>query len=215
LHPVDEPPFVTIRYSSAGIPYLAEADAPPASAPGPAPSAIRRILLFALAFACLQALWLNARDTAVERFVIDDLTVRPAAAVIALLTPTVGVIADGMRLKAAGGGISVRNGCEGIDVLLLLTAAFAACHLSWRQRLAGIAGGALLVFALNQLRIVALFYASRGDRAWFDALHGTVAPVILVISAGLFFTFWLKRADLTSRPGQHVHDSSNGGSELA
>ena len=78
-------------------------------------------------------------------------------------------------------------------MLFLLIAAFASAQLPWRARLGGLLAGTLLVFVLNQGRILALFYAYRSDKALFDLLHGTVAPLLLIALSSLFFLFWLAR----------------------
>ena len=150
-------------------------------------------LLFGLAFLLLQSAYSAVRDTWVERLVIDTLTVKSAAWSIRTLTPEVAVQAVGTRLKAPGGGINIINGCEGTEVLFLLLAAFASAALPWRARLGGVLVGTVLVFVLNQGRILALFYAYRSDKALFDLLHGTLAPLLLIACSALFFLFWLKR----------------------
>jgi hypothetical protein len=50
-----------------------------------------------------------------------------------------------------------------------------------------------VVFGLNQVRIVALFFANRADRELFALLHGTVAPLLMVAAVALFFTAWMGR----------------------
>lgn len=183
-----------IRRSPTGVPYLADSTSGMA---GPlqrvAMSPLRRIVLFIVVFVALQALWLAAAGSFVERMVIDKATVQVATTWIHLLTPDLPVFAAGPRLTAPGGGINVLKGCEGTDVLFLLLAAFAVADLSWRRRLIGVLLGATLVYLLNQARVVALFYAYRQDKALFDLLHGTLGPLVLVVVVGLFFFAWLQQ----------------------
>ena len=153
----------------------------------------RRVLGFLLTFAMLWWGYESARGSAVERFVVDRLTVSTAATVIDAIAPSIGVRASGSRLLAEGGGLNVLAGCEGVDVLLLLAAALAAAPLPLRSRLAGLAIGAVVVFGLNQVRIVALFFANRADRELFALLHGTVTPLLMVAAVALFFTAWMGR----------------------
>ena len=43
------------------------------------------------------------------------------------------------------------------------------------------------MFGLNQLRLLVLFYAFRGNRPLFESLHGLVLPLALIAAtAGLF-----------------------------
>lgn len=151
-----------------------------------------RIMLFAGLFAAMQFGWNSARDTSLERIAIDVLTVRPAAWLINHITPEIMVQAAGTRLKAAGGGINILNGCEGSDVVFLLAAAMLSAPLRMKWRLLGIGIGSIAILSCNQVRILALFYANRTDKALFELLHGIVAPVILILIATGFYVFWLE-----------------------
>lgn len=152
-----------------------------------------RAAAFVALFALLQTLYGAARGTWVERLVIDQMTVQTAAWLIDAAAPSVGVTAEGSRLRAPGGGINVINGCEGVDVAFLMACAMLVAPQSMRARLGGLLVGSAVVFMLNQARVVGLFYAFRNDRALFDMLHGVLAPLLLIIAAGGFFVVWLNR----------------------
>jgi len=153
----------------------------------------RVLLIFLAVFFALQYGWEMGRDSAVERVFIDELTVRPAAWIIDRLWPAFQVHAEGHRLVAAAGRLNILNGCEGMETLFLLAAAFFAYPFAWRTRLLGLVAGTLLVFALNQARIVVLWHAFLHDRAWFGVLHGTVLPVLLVAACLVYFLALLGR----------------------
>lgn len=152
-----------------------------------------RIALFVGLFAGLQWSYAQMSGTWLERWVIDGLTVLPAAALLGAVDPSLGVTASGPRLVAAGGGLNVLNGCEGTDIAFLLSSAMAVAPLSAARRFVGAAAGLALVFILNQARIIALFYAYREQPSSFDLLHGFVAPLTLVVACTAFFLFWLGR----------------------
>lgn len=154
---------------------------------------LRLLLLFLATFLALQYAWEMSRGTALERLVIHDLTVRPAAWIIDRVWPDAGVEAREHRLVGPRGRLNVLNGCEGLETLFLLLAAFVAYPFGWRARLLGMGLGSLLVFVLNQGRIVALWHAFTGDRALFGILHGTVLPLALVAACLVFFLSFLDR----------------------
>ena len=164
----------------------------PADAPSPAPlrAWIGRAAGFLLLFVLLQAGWEAARGTWLERWWIHELTVRTAAAAIGVITPEAQARADGPTIAAPGGGLNVRIGCDGADVVFLLAAAILCFPMRWRVRLAALASGVVFVFVLNQLRVVGLFYAFRHDRALFDLMHAAGAPLLMVALCGLFFHAW-------------------------
>jgi exosortase/archaeosortase family protein len=151
------------------------------------------LLMFLFVFAALQAAWTSARDTDIERFVIDAITVAPAVVLINAVSPHIGAVAEGSRIRAPGGGINILHGCDGLDVLFLLIAGFVAAPIPWRHRLGGVVMGIALVYVLNQGRILGLFYAHRRDPQLFDLLHGTVLPLLLVAAVALFFLAWTGR----------------------
>lgn len=180
--------------TSKGVPYLSDGfDLSALEAPRKPRSLIIQVLIFFSVFVALQSAYNAARETWVERLLIDNLTVKSAALLINTLSPQAQAVPVGTRLKAPGGGINILNGCEGTEVLFLLVAAFIACPLTWRVRLVGLLCGTLLVFVLNQARILALFYAFRSDKALFDLLHTIVAPVVMIAIASLFFHACLTR----------------------
>ena len=154
--------------------------------------------IFLLSFAVLQGLYSQHSGGALERFFVETLGSDPAVLLIQILTPEVHARADGARILATGGGISIRAGCEGSEVFFLLVSAFLTVPLPWRSRLAGLLAGALLVAALNQCRILALFYSFRANRELFDLLHTIVAPIVLIALTGLFFHAWLQRTPRTA-----------------
>jgi exosortase/archaeosortase family protein len=94
-------------------------------------------------------------------------------------------------LRAPGGGLNILNGCEGMEALFLLSAAFAVVPLPWRQRLTGLVLGIAIVFVVNQVRILLLFYGYRESPAWFEALHTTITPIGVVLVISAYFYAWL------------------------
>ncbi|TDP84785.1 exosortase/archaeosortase family protein [Aquabacterium commune] len=160
-------------------------------------STLWRAAIFIALFALLQGLYGAAKGSWVERLVVDHATVQTAAWLIDAVDPSVGVTPAGPRLRAPGGGINILNGCEGIEAAFMMVAAMLVAPLPLRTRVSGMLVGSMLVFVLNQARVVALFYAFRADKALFDMLHGIVAPMLLIIGAAAFFVIWLNRYAIT------------------
>jgi exosortase/archaeosortase family protein len=156
------------------------------------------LAIFMLVVFALQWSWGQARGTTFERLVIDQATVTTAVHVINYLTPQVSAVAMGSLIQAPNGGINIINGCEGTEVLFLLMAAILAYPLSWQLRVAGLLGGTVIVFVLNQLRLLALFYSYCNDRPLFDQLHGLVAPLVLIMATLAFFMILIRLDQDTS-----------------
>lgn len=177
-----------IPLSPSGVPYLPDGVIGSPEPPRPPRALWLTVVFFLGTFALLQWGWSASRGTWVERMVVNEATVRPAAGLVRLITPDIPAKAVAASIKAPGGGLNILNGCEGTEVMFLLTAAFAAVGMPWRRRTGSLAAGLALIYIANQARILALFYAYRADRALFDMLHTAVLPVVLVaLAAGYFY----------------------------
>lgn len=155
---------------------------------------LRFALVFLLFFFVLQYAYSASRGGLAEHLIIDLATVLPSAAAINLIAPDAGAQASGNRIVSPHGSLSVRNGCEGTETVFLLLAAIAAFKAPWRHKLKGAVLGTLIVYGLNQGRIVALFFAAQHDRKWFDLLHGTIAPTLIIVLSVLFFLWWTSQS---------------------
>jgi exosortase/archaeosortase family protein len=152
-----------------------------------------RVLAFLLLFAACSLAWAQLTPQAVRDWLIEQLIVVPAAALLAVVDPAVRASAAGVLLAAPAGGVHVRAGCEGADLLFLLVSAMAVAPMGWAARVAGVLAGVALVFVLNLARVIGLLYALQHDRALFDLLHGTLLPLVLVALVCGFFVAWLGR----------------------
>lgn len=82
----------------------------------------------------------------------------------------------------------------------MLVAAFAAIAMPWQRRLTGLGLGILLVFCLNQVRLVMLFYVYRSEPSLFNLLHGTVGPIVLVLCVALYAFYWMGDGRQATKP---------------
>jgi exosortase family protein XrtM len=157
-----------------------------------------RIAAFVATFATLQLLWQGVRELPFGSWVVRHLVLDPAAIIVKWLTPKLHVVVGDDELMASGVGLRLQNGCEGVETLLLLTAALLAWPATPGQKLRGVVAGALFVFLLNQARLVTLFYSFRADPSLFDRLHSLVMPVVVVLAVVGYATLWqntLRRAN--------------------
>ena len=107
------------------------------------------------------------------------------------------------RVQAAGAAglfgapalpVAVTLACSGADALALCLAAVLAYPVAWRMRLAGAAGGAVLILGLNTFRIGTLG-AMAASPGWFNALHVYVWPALLTLSIAGYVFAWMRLAD--------------------
>lgn len=127
----------------------------------------------------------------VERGIVRYFAVVPGATILHWLAPESHVISQGSRILSSVAQLNVLRGCEGTEALLILYAALLAARQSWRATLVSILLGTLVVFLMNQARIVVLFFVVAHEREYFELMHGFVAPVVVLLGISLFFLLWL------------------------
>ena len=114
-----------------------------------------------------------------------------AAALRALGEP---VLAEGTQIRSPGFAVDVKNGCNGVEAMLILVAAILAFPATARSRVLGIAAGMLVIQAANLVRVVSLFWLGAHHRELFDAFHTAVWQTALLLVAVGLFVFWTRRA---------------------
>lgn len=147
---------------------------------------------FLLSFIALQMVYAWGEGSAAERLLVESVTVGSAAWFVALIDPHIEVLAIGRELIAPCGALSVLNGCDGSEALLLLAAAIIAAPASGGWRVVGFLAALPVVYVVNQIRLVGLFFAYCFARDSFAFLHGYAAPLAVVIACGVFFMAWLQ-----------------------
>lgn len=154
----------------------------------------RFLLLFVAGYALLHTLYYLVPDAWLREAIYHWGIILPGAAAINLLAPQETVHGAGAMLTSARASLEVVRGCDGSGVAFLLAAAVAAFPAGWRARLAGLAGAMLLVYLLNQVRIVGLYFVAAYRNDWFVALHTWFVPTLFVVVGALFFAAWAARS---------------------
>ena len=152
---------------------------------------IIRVLAFVAVFGALEGVWQWTDATPAHSWVIERGVVAPAAAIARQLTPRQPVASEGDVLRGPGTQLRIVSGCDGTETLFLLTAGFVVAPLPRRRRLLAWSLGLPFVYVLNQARILGLYYSLRTDAALFDALHGIITPVLMVVAVLAFYYVWL------------------------
>jgi exosortase family protein XrtM len=150
---------------------------------------LRFVLLFALLFGALEAALVTTHAP-----IADWLVAAPAGWTLAKILPGDSVTAVANEVRSARVRLSILPGCEGTEVFCLLLAGVLAFPALWAAKAWGLALGLPLAFALNQLRVLALYLTVRDFPAQFELVHGYMAPTALVAGLGAFFWLWTAKA---------------------
>ena len=137
----------------------------------------------------LALLQVPAVDACVERLtgVLVDVT----AAVIHLFGGK--ALVSGATLSSPVNGFAVRveNGCNAVNVSVLLWSAILVYPAGWKDKVKGIVAGTLLLHSLNLVRIVSLYYLGQYNRSWFDFAHLYLWEGLIVVDTLAIFWGWV------------------------
>ncbi|HSR69426.1 MAG TPA: exosortase H [Acidobacteriota bacterium] len=101
---------------------------------------------------------------------------------------------QGTIIRTGRFAVDIRRGCDGVVATILLIAACLAFPASWKQRLIGTGLGFLLIFLLNQVRIVVLFVlGDQGAMNLFEFVHTYVAQFAVIALTMVFWVYWAGR----------------------
>ena len=156
--------------------------------PKPGPR-LRFLLLFPLSltagFALLQVPFV---DSFIVRFTTSLVGI--SAFLIHLCGGKAVVSGATLMSPASGFGVHVENGCNAVNVTILLWSAILVYPAAWTGKLQGLAAGTLALHALNLLRIITLFYLGQYNQAWFEFAHLYLWEGLIVLDTLAIFWGW-------------------------
>lgn len=142
-------------------------------------------------FVALIVFYLVIASRPVNDYVVvpfTELIVRAAAVVLHVIREPVTVA--GTVIHTSRSAFDVRNGCNGVEAMLLLAAAMIAFPATMRSRLTGLIVACVAIQILNLFRVSFLVWLGEHHRAAFDVVHVTVWQIIVILAALSMFVFW-------------------------
>ncbi len=104
-----------------------------------------------------------------------------------------GTAMDGTIIRSPRFAVNIRNGCNGVEAMIIFFAAVIAFPSSWRSRAYGLAIGLVLIQLVNLVRVVALFLTGVYFPRLFDSSHTVVWQTIVILSAVVLWLMWANR----------------------
>jgi exosortase H (IPTLxxWG-CTERM-specific) len=93
----------------------------------------------------------------------------------------------------AGFAVEMRDGCNAVNVTILLWAAVLAFPAPWKMKLMGLAAGSAIIQAVNIFRFISLFYLGQYSMTWFDFAHAYLWESLIVLDTMVVFWYWVTR----------------------
>ena len=139
----------------------------------------------------LMGLYYSLPTSFIENSLVRFFAVVPGSALVDWIFVNTPVHTQHTRIVSPIASLNVLKGCEGTEVLLMLYAAILAMWRPIKWTLLGLVLGTLVVFVLNQVRILTLFSVVASHKDYFELVHGFAAPLVIVVLVSLFFLAWL------------------------
>jgi exosortase H (IPTLxxWG-CTERM-specific) len=170
--------------------------APPAPTPtGSVWQRNRREILFLVIFAVL----LGGGFTLISLNQVNDHVIEPFTAGIARVSGVVldllgqNITMQGTVIRSPRFAVNIRNGCNGVEAMLIFLAAVLAFPAPWRSRIAGLVLGILAIQVVNLIRVVALFLTGAYFPKLFDTSHTVIWQTVVILFGVLLWIFWANR----------------------
>lgn len=101
-----------------------------------------------------------------------------------------GIQSAGTIIRSQTFAIDVRNGCNGIEAIILVCAAIFAFPATLRSRLTGLVVASVAIQVLNVVRLGSLFWLGANHRPLFDLFHVAVWQSLIILAAITMFILW-------------------------
>jgi exosortase H (IPTLxxWG-CTERM-specific) len=152
------------------------------------------IVLLGGGFTLISVNWVN--DHVIEPFTGG--IARTSGAVLNLLGQNVTL--RGTIISSPRFAVNIRNGCNGVEAMLIFLAAVLAFPAPWRSRLAGLGLGILAIQVVNLIRVVALFLTGVYFPSIFDTSHTVIWQTVVIQSGVLLWIYWANRFARPAEP---------------
>jgi exosortase H (IPTLxxWG-CTERM-specific) len=149
------------------------------------------LVLFAVllggSFSLISVNWVN--DHVIEPFTGG--VARASGAALDLLGQD--IQRQGTILRSRLFAVNIKNGCNGVEAMLIFLSAVLAFPAPWRARLTGLVLGIVAIQLLNLVRVVALFLTGAYFPDFFDTSHTVIWQTVVILFSVVLWIFWASR----------------------
>lgn len=163
-----------------------------------------RLVFLAKFFALLAIFYIAVSLKFMNAALIDPFTRGVGAAAAATLRIAGSPVEQhGTTLSSRSFSVQIKNGCNGVEAMLVLVAAILAFPAGAASRAAAILIGVLAIQLVNLGRVIVLFIVGRDYPSMFETFHIIVGQsVVFLVSIGLFALWSARFAGATPGPSR-------------
>jgi exosortase H (IPTLxxWG-CTERM-specific) len=152
------------------------------------------VVLLGGSFTLISVNWVN--DHAIEPFTGG--VAHLSGAVLNLFGQHVAL--RGTVIQGPHFAVNIRNGCNGVEAMLIFLAAVLAFPAPWRWRLGGLVLGILAIQVVNLVRVVSLYLTGAYLPRLFDTSHTVIWQSVVILFGVLLWIFWANRLPPQDEP---------------
>lgn len=154
----------------------------------------RFVALFVALYLVFHGLYLLVPDKLLRETLYPNLVGSVSVLMINGIEPNANARAEMNSVKSRRAQLDIVRGCDGSGVVFIVAAATLAFATSVRRKLIGLGLGLVLVYVINQIRIVGLYFVVANRVEWFPFLHTYLAPTLIIVLVCLYFSWWTRWA---------------------
>jgi exosortase H (IPTLxxWG-CTERM-specific) len=109
------------------------------------------------------------------------------------------VVNRGTMMQARSFAVDVKNGCNGLEAVIIVVAAVLAFPAPWKKKIIGLLLGFGIVEGFNIIRVITLFVIGRDYPKLFEAFHVTIWQSLMFVVSIAVFLVWSRNVT-RSRP---------------
>ena len=147
--------------------------------------------------------WTPVNDRLVEPF--TAWIARTSGWILAAIGQDVAM--QGTVIQSPKFAVNIRNGCNGVETLVIFCSAVLAFPASWASKLSGLVLGIVAIQIVNFLRVVALFLTGAYYPKFFDSSHTVIWQTVVILCGVLLWMYWAARFAQPAAPANAASDS--------
>lgn len=100
---------------------------------------------------------------------------------------------DGTVITNSRFAVNIRNGCNGVETMIIFLGAVLAFPAPWKARALGLGLGIVAIQLVNLVRVAALFLTGAYFPDFFEDSHTVVWQSIVILFGVFLWIFWATR----------------------
>jgi exosortase H (IPTLxxWG-CTERM-specific) len=98
-----------------------------------------------------------------------------------------------LRDPSTGFAIQMLDGCNAVNVTILLWSAVLAFPACFKMKFWGLMAGSTVIHVVNIVRFISLFYIGQYSASWFEFAHAYLWESLLILDTMVVFWLWVNR----------------------